>query len=264
MLIYFAYKVTRGLLRHEVTFASTVLPLAAIGVAGLGLMGYYNRQTTGDPLLLPHLLNERVYSPLPLFLWQKPKPDLTFRDPVFAKFFEVTKQEYAYEKNKSVAGVLGAEFSRLGQNWFFYCGVALSLPVVIGFLSACRQPRMRIVVAVAASTAIAVGLCTYTMFHYAAPLTVTGYIFATEGLRYLWEYKAAGERAFVVAVCLTVVTTSLLRQTGECGGECEICASRYSRVNCAPARGSGGQASGHRVVRLAAPLSGQRVGAQLG
>ncbi len=214
LLIYFAYKVTWGLLRHEVTFASTVLPLAAIGVAGLGLMGYYNRQTTGDPLLLPHLLNERVYSPLPLFLWQKPKADLTFRDPVFAKFFEVTKQEYAYEKNKSVAGVLGAEFSRLGQNWFFYCGVALSLPVLIGFLSACRQPRMRIVVAVAASTAIAVGLCTYTMFHYAAPLTVTVYIFATEGLRYLWEYRAAGERAFVVAVCLTVVTTSLLRQTG--------------------------------------------------
>jgi len=214
LLLYFAYRVTRALLRHEVTFASTVLPLFAIGLAGLSLMGYYNRQTTGDPLLLPHLLNERVYSPLPLFLWQKPKSDVTFRDPVFAKFFQVTEQEYAYEKTKSLSGVFGVEISRLEQNWFFYCGVALSLPVLIGFLSACKEPPLRIVVFVAASTVIAVGLCTYTMFHYAAPLTVTVYIFAAEGLRYLWQQKATGEQAFVVAVCFTVVITSLLRQTG--------------------------------------------------
>ena len=214
LLVYFAYKLTRTLLHHEVTFAATALPVIAIGLAGLMLMGYYNRRTTGDPLLLPHLLNERVYSPLPLFMWQQPKSDLTFRDPVFAKFFQVTEQEYAYERTKSVAGVLGAEFSRLGQNWFFYCGVALSLPVLIGFLSACKEPQLRIVVLVAASTVVAVGLCTYTMFHYAAPLTVTVYIFATEGLRYLWQQRATGERAFVVAVCLTVIMTSLIRQTG--------------------------------------------------
>ena len=91
-------------------------------------MGYYNRQTTGDPLLLPHLLNERVYSPLPLFLWQKPKPDLTFRDPVFAKFFEVTKEEYGYEEQKSVSGMFSSSLRGWRQNWFFYCGVALSLP----------------------------------------------------------------------------------------------------------------------------------------
>ena len=214
LVIYFAYKLTRALLRHELTFASTALPLIAIGLAGLMLMGYYNRRTTGDPLLLPHLLNERVYSPLPLFMWQKPKSDLTFRDPVFAKFFRVTEQEYGYEEQKSFSGLLSAESSRLGQNWFFYCGVALSLPVLIGFLSACKQPQMRIAVFVAASTAIAVGLCTYTMFHYAAPLTVTVYLFATEGLRYLWQQRATGERAFVVAVCLTVIISSLARQTG--------------------------------------------------
>jgi hypothetical protein len=33
-------------------------------------------------------------------------------------------------------------------------------------------------------------------------------------LRYLWEQKAIGERSFVVAVCLTVVITSLMRETG--------------------------------------------------
>jgi len=45
-------------------------------------------------------------------------------------------------------------------------------------------------------------------------LTVTVYLFATEGLRYLWEQKANGEQSFVVAVCVAVIITSLIRQTG--------------------------------------------------
>lgn len=214
LMVYFAYKLTRALLRHESTFKSAAVPVIAIGMAGLMLMGYYNRQTTGNALLLPHLLNERVYSPLPLFLWQKPKSDMTFHDPVFAKFFQVTEQEYGYETTKSFSGVFDIEASRLATNWFFYCGVALSLPVLVGILSACKRPRLRIVVFVAASTVIALALCTYTMFHYAAPLTVTVYIFAAEGLRYLWDQRAAGEQAFAVAVCVAVVITSLARQTG--------------------------------------------------
>jgi hypothetical protein len=64
------------------------------------------------------------------------------------------------------------------------------------------------------STAIALALCIYTMPHYAAPVTVAGYIFAAEGVRYLWNQQKDGERAFVIAVCLTVAATSLTRQTG--------------------------------------------------
>jgi hypothetical protein len=98
-------------------------------------------------------------------------------------------------------------------NWFFYIGPALSFPVLLGFLSSLKQPRLRIVVFAALATAVALALCIYTMPHYAAPATVAVYVFATEGLRHLWQGKA-GERAFVVAVCLTVIVASLTRQTG--------------------------------------------------
>jgi hypothetical protein len=40
------------------------------------------------------------------------------------------------------------------------------------------------------------------------------YIFAVEGLHYLWQQQKNGERAFVIAVCLTVAAVSLFRQTG--------------------------------------------------
>ena len=178
------------------------------------MMAYYNKRTTGDPLLLPHLLNERVYSPFPLFLWEQPKPGLTFHDPVFARFYQATKEEYGYEANKTFAGIVAAETARFATDWFFYCGVALSFPMLVDILSIWRQPSRRIVIFVALSTAVAVALCTYTMFHYAAPATIAIYIFAIEGLRYLWEQRSTLEQAFVIAVCATVFVSSLARQTG--------------------------------------------------
>jgi hypothetical protein len=90
----------------------------------------------------------------------------------------------------------------------------LSFPILLGFLSSARQPPLRIVVFAWFSMPIALALCFYFVPHYAAPATVAVYIFAAEGMRYLWQQGKDGERAFVVAVCLTVVVVSLARQTG--------------------------------------------------
>lgn len=215
LLVYFVYKLMDGLRIRQLNLASTALPVLVIGAAALLLMGHYNQRTTGNPLLLPHLLNERTYSPLPLFLWQKPKSDLTFHDPVFAKFFELTEKEYRYsDETSSPSGLLSVEAGRFTADWFFYVGVALSFPAFLGFLSIAKQPRLRIAVFAAFSTVIGLALCIYTMPHYAAPATVLVYIFAAEGLRYLWEQRGTGEQAFVIAVCLTVIVSSLARQTG--------------------------------------------------
>lgn len=191
-----------------------MLPAVIVGLIGISLMGHYNHRTTGNPLLLPHLLNERTYSPLPLFIGQKPKPGLVFRDPVFEKFFQVTEKEYRYQDTKTVAGVIGLEAERFGGDWLFYVGPALSFPVLLGLFLSITKPGLRIVAAVALSTAIALALCIYSMPHYASPATIVVYVLAIEGLRYLWQQRNDGERAFVVAVCLAVVVASLTRQTG--------------------------------------------------
>ena len=214
LLVYFVYKSGRAAHRREGKLRFTVIPVVAIGVAGVVMMGYYNQRTTGDPFLLPHILNERTYSPLPLFLWQQPKPNPTFRDPVFAKFFKLTEEEYGYQKTKSISGLISLVGSRFLSDWFFYVGPALTFPVFLGLISSAIQARLRIVVFATLATAIALALCIYTMPHYAAPATVAIYLFAAEGLRYLWQQGRNGERAFVVAVCLTVVVTSLTKQTG--------------------------------------------------
>jgi hypothetical protein len=214
LVVYFVYKTVRAANRREGKLRFTVIPVVAIGVAGILMMGHYNQRTTGDPFLLPHILNERTYSPLPLFLWQQPKPNPTFRDPVFAKFFRITEEEYGYQKTKSVSGLFSLLGARFLSDWFFYVGPALTFPVLLGLISSVIQPRMRIAVVAVLAMAIALALCIYTMPHYAAPATVAVYLFAAEGLRYLWQQGREGERAFVVAVCFTVVVASLTRQTG--------------------------------------------------
>lgn len=214
LLVYFGYRAARAATSGKASLRVTVLPVLVLGVAAAGLMGYYNKQTTGNSLLLPHLLNERTYSPLPLLLVQKPRPELKFHDPVFEKFFRLTEEEYEYQKTKSLSGLISVEGERFGGDWFFYVGPALTLPVLVGFFSSLMKPRLRIVAAVMFSTAIALALCIYTMPHYAAPVTVAVYVFAAEGLRYFWEQQKDGERAFVIAVCITVVAVSLARQTG--------------------------------------------------
>ncbi len=213
LVIYFAFKLSVGVRSHELQLRSTLLPFIAIGLMGAIWMGYYNERTTGHPLLLPHLLNERIYSPLPLFFWEKPKSDFTFRDPVFEKFYEVTRKEYGYEQTKTLAGIISTEATRLVTNWFFYFGLALSFPAIVGVLSLWRQTPGRLAIFAAGSMALAVALCTYTMFHYSAPATVAVYLFAVEGLRYLWQQRTTGEQAFVLAVCFTVLITSLTRET---------------------------------------------------
>ncbi len=214
LLAYFGYKNVRGTMAGKGTLRGTLLPVVVIGLVGAGLMGVYNKKTTGNALLLPHLLNERTYSPLPLFLMQKPKSDPTFRDPVFEKFFRVTQQEYGYEQTKSISGIIKLESGRLALDWFFYVGPALTFPVLLGLSSSLMQPRLRIAVFVTIAIAIALALCIYTMPHYAAAATVAVYLFAAEGLRYLWQQRTDGAWAFVIAVVLTVVATSLTRQTG--------------------------------------------------
>ena len=213
LLFYFGYKLFGSIKQRAVTVRSTAVPVVCVVLAGITAMGYYNHRTTGNALILPHLLNERTYSPLPLFLWQTPKPPRSYRDPVFEKFFEVTEKDYSYERNKTFKGIVGIEGERFLMNWFFYCGVALLFPSIIGFCSAVMHPNLRLPFFAVVSTFIAVALCTYTLLHYASPATITLYLFAIEGLRYLWS-EGTEAKAFVVAVCFTITLTALTRETG--------------------------------------------------
>ncbi len=219
LLVYFLYKIAASGPHFVRIVAPVLLPVLLIGTTGIGFIAYYNYRTTGDPLLMPYLLNERTYSPLPFLLGQKLRTNVVPSDPVFAKYYQVEAEEHHYQPTPTLAGLTDVELRRWGRNWFFYAGPAMTLPLLLGFVSCAKRPQLRIAVFAALTTLVAVAACSWTQMHYYAPATVAVYLFIAEGLRYLWEAEGRGGQAFVIAVLFTVGLTSLMRLNGSTATE---------------------------------------------
>jgi hypothetical protein len=212
LLAYFCYRIAASPGPAKGQRAVVFGAVAGIGLAGLFAQGYYDRQTTGDPLLLPYALHERVYATMPLFIWQRPKPAITPHDPVFAKYYEIL--DIGYREMQTPAGYLKIEAPRFLLHWFFYAGVALTFPALIGLLLCLKTPRVRLAFFALLFIMLALLLSVHSMPHYFSTATVVVYLFADAGLDYMWNRRRDGERAFVIAVCLTAILAPLARQTG--------------------------------------------------
>ena len=212
LMVFFCYRIAAAPGLTGKQRLSTLSIVGTIGLAGILLIGYYNWRTTGDPLLMPYVLCERTYSPMPLFLWQKPNPGLIARDPVFAKYYDNLGE--GYRQMWSIRSLLALDFARITLNWFFYVGPALSFPALVGLFASIKYSRLRLALYAVSSLSIALFLSVHSMPHYFSIAIVVVYLFAMEGLRYLWDQQRDGDRAFAVAVCLTVLVVSLTRETG--------------------------------------------------
>ena len=181
LLVCFGIQLREG---KALSLRSPMWPVMIIGLCGVAFMGYYNSRTTGNPLLMPYALNERTYSPLPLFIGQSRKEAPRYRNRAIKDFWlEVEKRNY--QNMETVTGVVTAEINRILGNWWFYVGPALSFPVLLGFFSGVTQKRFRIAVFSMVATCVAASFSIYSQPHYFAAATVTIYLFAAEGLRYL-------------------------------------------------------------------------------
>jgi MFS family permease len=224
---YLAYKLLRSRPNRR-RMAAMLLPAFAMGAAGLIAMGAYNRATTGSAIVMPYTLNHHTYWPLPFFVGQKENPDAKIDDPAFVKFFQSTAKAYDYDKTTSLSGMAEIEVGRIIRNWVFYVGLALTFPVVVGFISSLTQSRLYVAGFAFIAISMALAVCIYNITHYFAPATIAVYVFAVEGLRYMWDTTHLGERAFVIAVCITVALTSSMPQS--------VTNALYTKYNIADGR----------------------------
>ena len=56
-------------------------------VATAAWIGYYNLRVTGDALRMPYLVHHATYQMWPLFLWQEPGLEPTYRHKVLRDFY---------------------------------------------------------------------------------------------------------------------------------------------------------------------------------
>jgi hypothetical protein len=179
------------------------IPLCLMLAMTAGAMGYYNWRVTGDPLLMPHVLNTRTYHTSPLFLWEHPKAPMHYRNAQFEDFYDGWERENYSTDWESVRRVSWEKLFRCGIT-YFWPGLLLALPAVPFAL---RDRKMRLPLVSVVLTLLGVAVVIWSNAHYAAPLTCALYLLIVQTIRHLRTMRI---RARPVGVALSRAVVLLL------------------------------------------------------
>ncbi|HXY51921.1 MAG TPA: hypothetical protein VEI01_20915 [Terriglobales bacterium] len=191
--------------RLVVTGTRLLLPAAGVLALALAFVAYYNWRVTGDALLFPEMLDQKVYTNFPPFLWQAPKTPLQYSNPQFEKFYNEVNPDL-YPRSLRIS------FSRkTGELWKFFVHVPLSIPL-LAFPCMLTDKRIRLLLIQCVWCGL--GLLSVVWFfpHYAAPLTATIFVLLIQGLRHLRRWQVKGRPVGVYFSRLVVLVA--LVQTG--------------------------------------------------
>jgi hypothetical protein len=180
-------------------------------------MAYYNWRLTGNPLLLPHVLNTDTYVTTPMFLWEHPKPPLQYRNAQFENYYNVWARKYYSRTWADIRRVTKEKIDLVGELLFWRAELLL-LPFLY-FLF--RDRKMRLLLITFFVGAAGVLSVTWSHPHYAAPLLCVLVALVVQAMRHLNTIQLRGRRMGSMAVRIIVVI--LLVQTGSLAfeGHCD-------------------------------------------
>ena len=192
------------------------LPLLIILGCGALATGYYYWRVTGNPFRMTYQVNRGTYATAPYFLWQKPRPELSYHHEVMRDFYRWELAQF--EENRSLAGALHRTGEKLLGLWQFYLGPALSFPL-LAFPLIFRDRRMRFPLAVLAVFVVGLALQTWTLPHYFSPATALLYLLLLQCMRHIrvWKgrHSSQGTAAIrmIVVVCGAMILLRLVAAT---------------------------------------------------
>ena len=172
---------TKSLDSPRVRLTRVVAPLAIVLALTAAWMGYYNWRLTGNALLMPHVLNTRAYHTTALFLWERPKPEMHYRNQQFEDFYNGWEREN-YHNNRADALRVSWEKLFRGGVTYFWPGLLLVLPA-LPFVF--RDRRMRLPLITVGIGVVGVFVVIWSAAHYAAPITCAIYLLVVQTIRHL-------------------------------------------------------------------------------
>jgi hypothetical protein len=192
----------------RVRLQSVLAPLTLVLFLTAAFMGYYNWRLTGNPLLLPHVLNTRTYHTTGLFLWDHKKPEMHYRNQQFEDFYNDWERE---NYDNTWADVWRVSAEKLGRCaiTYFWVGELLLLPA-LPFLF--RERKMRLLIATFALVTAGVFAVIWSNAHYAAPLTCVILALAVQTIRHLRTVRI-GVRPVGLALSRAIVLLLVLDTT---------------------------------------------------
>ena len=190
------------------------LPILAVLAGAGGAMGFYNWRVTGNAWRMPYQVYEATYAPMPLFLWQQPRPMPAYRHAVMRDFYLFA--DYLFKEQRSVRGLAWMSWQKLKTLWTFYQGghdfrLVLTIPLVLlPWLLRDRWSRL----ALFTCGTLAVGLLMepWVFPHYAAPITGLVVALVLQALRHLrlWRWPGTMAGRSVAWVVLVVAIASFM------------------------------------------------------
>src|SRR6266568_325730 len=173
--------------RGSVRFAA-VAPALGLLLAVGGGMAYYNWRCTGDPLLMPYVLNQREYHITRPFIWQPRYPTPNYRHPAMRTFF-VFHELPDYLNRKYPEGLWKITSAKFKVYYDFFVWPIL-FPAIFACWAMMKSRRMWIFPATL--LLLLAGLLVEQWppaAHYAAPVLGVSLTVLLYGLRLLWTWR---------------------------------------------------------------------------
>ena len=172
----------------EVSFraklSTVVLPIVAVLTVSGGFATYYNYRVTGNPLLHPYQLAQKIYGVPQGMYWQAPVPKPPFRHKSLEDLYEYQLNE------RTRPWTLASAVETFHDGWSFFFGPFFTLPLIaLPWAGIGRRSWLLIAIAMAGVAGHA--LYWYYLPHYTAAYTFVFVLVITLGMRGLsaWRWK---------------------------------------------------------------------------
>jgi hypothetical protein len=189
----------------RVRLQNAVAPLVLVLVLTAAFMGYYNWSLTGNPLLMPHVLNTRTYHTTGLFLWDHKKPEMQYRNQQFEDFYNGWERGN-YDNTRADALRVSREKLLRCAITYFWVGQILVLPAAPFLL---RDGKMRLLLVTLLIVTAGVFAVIWSNAHYAAPVTCVVFALAVQTIRHLRTMRI-GVRPLGLALSRAIVLLLIL------------------------------------------------------
>jgi hypothetical protein len=186
-----AWSISRWVARN-VRASGTTLIRRAIAPVGLllivaGLGAYYNYRVFGNAFTLPYQVNRATYASAPVFVWQQPRPEPSYRHKVMRDFYSKWEMD-DFREARTLPGFFYREAQKTGTVIFFFFGIAL-LPALIMFRRVIHDRRVRLLIVAGAVYGAGLSMNVWLFPHYLAPFACAAYALLLQAMRHLRVWR---------------------------------------------------------------------------
>ena len=184
-----------------------ILPAAALLVAGVGFVGYYNWRTTGSPRTFAMSLNQKFYDSSAVFIWETPGPPMPHNNSQFDDFYNRWQRNLYHHTWPDLRKVAWRKIRLVAQTYLWW-DLLLIVPALF-FLR--KRRKLYILWAALAFNIIAFFSLAWTLPHYVAPAMCALFGLFVAGMRQLRLFQVRG---YALGLFLSrLVVLGLLLQT---------------------------------------------------